>query len=223
MDKPLPNTPDISLLKASYICPFCATELKGLVNYYSHVAHAHDTTRPLFSGKKARRMPLATELLEAMARAKAGIGRAAKELNVSTVYFKKWAKILIPDEWAEYKSRTLQGVGITKITGDITQHKGYKSSLLVLDGLQPAPKHWILNPHRRLVRLQRFGLLPDSCQLCGFNEHRISDYRAPMLINFLDDDQHNWQLSNLQVLCYNCYFLTVKDMWGKNKTIALRG
>lgn len=219
-NKPLPEVLDVSLLKADYRCPHCATVLHGMVNYYKHVAFYHDASRPL-KGKKARRAPLASELRDAMNSAKAGVARAARAMGVSTSYFKKWARILIPDELAEYKTRPLVGVGMTKGSIDVTRLPAYRKAQAVLAGTEQAPRAWKLYPHQRLAQLQRYGLLPDACMQCGFNEHRISDYKSPMLMDFLDGDQSNWLESNLRILCYNCYFLTVHDLWGKSKTSAL--
>lgn len=221
-NRPLPETPDLSVLKASYRCPHCGTELKGLIQYYGHIAHYHEPTkRPLKTGKKVSRAPMASELLDAMARAGAGLARACRELRVSVPYFIKWAEILVPIEYAEYRKRPLIGVGIQKGSPDLTKSQAYKYAKEVLAGNAPAKEAWSLYPHRRLNQLQRYGILPDTCMLCGFNEHRAFDYRTPMLMDFIDGNQSNWLEPNLRVLCYNCYFLNVKDMCGKSKYTSL--
>lgn len=219
MNHPLPEQPDLSLLTADYRCPHCAHICHGLRIYYKHIAHYHDTSRPL-KGKKARRAPLASELLDAMSSAQAGLARAARALGVSKPYFMKWARILVPDALAEYKTRSLEGI-VTKGSIDVTKLPAYQKAKAILLGAEPAPQPWKVAPHRRLAYLQRYGLLPDSCMQCGFNERRITDYRSPMLLDFMDGNQANWLESNLRVLCYNCYFLTVRDMWGRAKTGAL--
>lgn len=225
MENLLPLTtgsiPDRSVLTAVYTCQHCNKKLNGMIQYYAHVAHYHDTTRPLMVGKKARRQPLASELLDAMARAKAGITRAARELNVSRPYFVKWAEILIPEEWAEYKTRGLKGIGIKKGSVDIAKSAAYKRFLSVLNGTTPAPERWSKYPQKRMQKLQRYGLLNDTCDLCEFSERRISDYKSPILIDFKNGDQTNWTYDNIQMLCYNCYFLNVKDLWGRSKYTAL--
>lgn len=218
-DKPLPETPDLDALRASYRCPHCAKILKGMVQYYGHLAHYHDQARPLKVGKKVSRAPLASELLEAMQAVGAGKARAARYLNVSEQYFEKWARILIPDEWASYRARPIDG--IVKGSMEITKTSGYQIAEQVLAGTRTAPHTWTLYPHRRLATLQRWGLVTDSCMQCGFHEKRVSDYKSPVLIDFLDGDATNWKLDNLRVLCYNCYFLSVHDLWGKSKASAL--
>ena len=38
-----------------------------------------------------------------------------------------------------------------------------------------------------------------------------------MLLNFKDSNKKNWKLENLELLCYNCYFLNVGNVWSENQ------
>jgi 5-methylcytosine-specific restriction endonuclease McrA len=53
--------------------------------------------------------------------------------------------------------------------------------------------------------------LRDECYVCGCNERRVTDYKTPTLLNFKDGSKSNYVLDNLEILCYNCYFLYVAD------------
>ena len=55
------------------------------------------------------------------------------------------------------------------------------------------------------------GYLRDECYICGCNERRVTDYKTPTLLNFKDGNKSNYLIDNLQILCYNCYFLYVAD------------
>jgi hypothetical protein len=55
------------------------------------------------------------------------------------------------------------------------------------------------------------GFLRDECYICGCNERRVTDYKTPTLLNFKDGSKSNYILDNLEILCYNCYFLYVAD------------
>jgi hypothetical protein len=55
------------------------------------------------------------------------------------------------------------------------------------------------------------GFLRDECYICGCNERRVTDYKTPTLLNFKDGSKSNYVLDNLEILCYNCYFLYVAD------------
>jgi hypothetical protein len=69
------------------------------------------------------------------------------------------------------------------------------------------------SPTKVKKRLFEEGYLKEECALCGFNERRVSDYKIPLLLNFKDHNTKNYRLDNLQVLCYNHYFLTVADVF----------
>lgn len=57
-------------------------------------------------------------------------------------------------------------------------------------------------------RLLARGKLREHCALCGFDEQRVTDKKVPLMLSFKDGDRTNMALENLQLLCYNCMFLT---------------
>lgn len=57
------------------------------------------------------------------------------------------------------------------------------------------------------------GFLEDKCHRCNFEERRVGDYKIPLLLHFKDRNKTNWKLNNLGFLCYNCYYLTVGDVF----------
>ena len=64
-------------------------------------------------------------------------------------------------------------------------------------------------------RLIREALLEEKCCQCGMEEKRITDMTVPLLLDHKDGDVTNHVLDNLQLLCYNCYYLTVGNPIGK--------
>ena len=66
-------------------------------------------------------------------------------------------------------------------------------------------------------RLIHESLIAEECNCCGFNERRVVDYKVPLILNFIDGNQKNWKLENLEMLCYNCYFLNVGNVWSDNQ------
>ena len=66
-------------------------------------------------------------------------------------------------------------------------------------------------------RLIHEGLLAEECHSCGFNERRVVDYKVPLILNFKDGNKKDWKLENLELLCYNCYFLNVGNVWSENQ------
>lgn len=65
-------------------------------------------------------------------------------------------------------------------------------------------------------KLIRFNFLEDKCACCGFDEERLIDGKKPLVLVFKNEEA-NYSLENLQILCYNCYFLTVGNLLGNRK------
>ena len=67
--------------------------------------------------------------------------------------------------------------------------------------------------------LLREGYLEQKCNNCGFCEERVLDRRIPLLMNFKDKNKRNYNLENLEMLCYNCYFLFIGDVFNEKQII----
>lgn len=70
-------------------------------------------------------------------------------------------------------------------------------------------------------RLIKSGYLEEKCHCCGFEERRISDYKVPLLLDFLDGNRKNLKYENLAFICFNCSFLTNGNLTGIKKDINL--
>lgn len=66
--------------------------------------------------------------------------------------------------------------------------------------------------------LIRSGTKKAKCEMCGFEDRRLTDEKMPLLINFEDGNQKNHKLDNLKVYCYNCTFLYGKGYIRRGKT-----
>jgi hypothetical protein len=75
---------------------------------------------------------------------------------------------------------------------------------------------------KRIMRLKdllmKDGRLGYQCSTCQFSEKRLTDMKAPLLLNFVNGKKSDWRIENLRWLCYNCYFLYVEDPFS-NKMI----
>ena len=49
--------------------------------------------------------------------------------------------------------------------------------------------------------------------MCQFKERRVLDYKMPLLLHFKDGNKKNYRKENIELLCYNHYFLTVGDIF----------
>lgn len=62
--------------------------------------------------------------------------------------------------------------------------------------------------HVKLMKdLVKQGTLEYKCYACGFDTQRELDANAPLIINFRDNNDDNYSEENMEILCYNCYFL----------------
>ena len=126
------------------------------------------------------------------------IRAASKFLGVSYNTFKKYAKMYDLFE----QNKNAAGVGVNK-GGDRFNTEGWLSS--ILSGNHPNyPDHKLLN------RLIKVGWLIQECSNCGYSEFRKSDSQSPLLLDYIDKDKSNRDLSNLRTLCYNCFFIFKK-------------
>lgn len=62
--------------------------------------------------------------------------------------------------------------------------------------------------HLRLQdKLVTAGKLVQECNRCGYNKYREWDAKHPLVLVFKDLDETNLDLDNIELLCYNCYFV----------------
>ena len=80
----------------------------------------------------------------------------------------------------------------------------------ILNGTAPRHSYDTTKLKSKLISEQK---LLNECGKCGFCEERIIDYKIPLLLNFKDKNDKNWFIENLELLCYNCYFLNVGDVF----------
>jgi hypothetical protein len=153
--------------------------------------------------------PLTKEMiLAAMAKTKSNMA-AARYLSCSYVHYKKWAKIYESNThenlFEQHKNQS--GVGIPKFL----RAGGKEPALLdIIEGRVNASS---FTPDKIKYRLITEGYLEEKCGNCGFEERRVLDYKMPLLLHFKDGNKKNYKLDNIELLCYNHYFLTVGDIF----------
>lgn len=129
---------------------------------------------------------------------------AARFLKVSLEHYRKFAKIYRDDLTGDtlYETHKNQaGKNIPKFLSN----KGKEPALMdVLEGRVPV-EHF--NPDKIKQRIIFEGLIQESCKRCGYNERRIVDQKIPLILHHLNRDKKDYNLSNIEFLCYNCSFL----------------
>ena len=148
------------------------------------------------------------QILVAMTKTKSNMA-AARYLNCSYVHYKKWAKLYESNThdnlFEQHKNQC--GKGIPKFL----RGKGKEPALIdIIEGRVDASS---FSPDKIKYRLITEGHLLEECNMCKFNERRVSDYKMPLLLNFKDNNKKNYRKENIELLCYNHYFLTVGDIF----------
>jgi len=158
--------------------------------------------------------PLTKEMiLAAMSQTKSNRA-ACRYLNVSYIHYKRWAKLYKSDThdnlFEQHKNQC--GKGIPKFL----RGKGKEPALIdIIEGRVDASS---FSPDKIKYRLITEGHLLEECATCKFSERRVSDYKMPLLLHFKDNNKKNYRKENIELLCYNHYFLTVGDIF-TNKQI----
>ena len=136
---------------------------------------------------------------------------AARYLHVSYIHYKKWAKNYdateedYPNLFEQHKNQA--GKGIPKFL----RANGPEPALLdIIEGRVDASS---FNPDKLKYILITEGYLAEECAVCRFHERRVNDYKIPLLLNFKDNIKKNWNKDNIELLCYNHYFLQVGDIF----------
>jgi 5-methylcytosine-specific restriction endonuclease McrA len=144
---------------------------------------------------------LENEIKEAQSKARSAM-EAARLLGVSYNTYKKYAR-----KYGIFENlKNPDGTGI---------RKGYniKRGKYALDDMIKG-KYPNYPVHKFKSRLLKNGYKQEKCENCGFEERRIIDHKVPLVLNFKDGNRKNHQWDNLEMLCFNCYYLTVGNLVG---------
>lgn len=136
--------------------------------------------------------------------------QAARYLNTTIETYRKYAMLYIDQETGKnlYElHKNIFGKGIKKISWK------NEISLQKIDEILSRDAYRAVDAQKLKDRLIYEGKLRSECYRCGHHEKRIVDYKQPILLNFKDGNRNNWKFENLEMLCYNCYFLLVGNLF----------
>lgn len=140
--------------------------------------------------------------------------QAARYLNMTIGTYKKYAKLYIDKETGKtlYElHKNNSGKGIKKIS--------WKNEISIqkLEEILGRENYRAVDAQKLKNRLIYEGKLTNECYKCGHHEKRVVDYKQPLLLNFKDGNRNNWTHKNLEMLCYNCYFLLVGNLFSEGQ------
>jgi len=161
--------------------------------------------------------PLGKEMIVAAMNKTKSNRAAARYLNVSYQHYKRWAKQYDSEThenlFEQHKNQS--GKGIPKFLNN------GKNDFAVIDIIEGRLDPSSFNPQKVKYRLIEEGYLSEECSRCGFNERRVNDYKIPIILNFKDRNKQHYRLDNLEMLCYNCYFLFQGDIFSDKQLQGL--
>jgi len=129
---------------------------------------------------------------------------AARYLHVSFTHYKKYAKTYTDEDSGSslYELHKNQaGKGIPKFLSN----GGKEPPIMdLIEGRIPV-EHF--DPKKIKQRIIFEALIEEKCAYCGFSERRVLDTKVPLVLNHKDGNKKNWNLYNIEFLCYNHAFL----------------
>tara|TARA_R110000782_G_scaffold103361_1_gene190816 strand:+ start:140 stop:763 length:624 start_codon:yes stop_codon:yes gene_type:complete len=139
---------------------------------------------------------------------------SARYLGVSYIHYKKWAKNYDSEThenlFEQHKNQC--GKGIPKF---LNNGKKIPAVMDIIEGRIDSSHFDAAKIKDKLIAE---GLLEECCTHCSFKERRVLDYKVPLIMHFKDGSKKNYKLDNVELLCYNCYFLQVGNIFN-NKQI----
>jgi hypothetical protein len=133
---------------------------------------------------------------------------AARYLNCSYHHLKKYMKLYKDEKSGKTLfqiHKNQQGKGIPKFL----KSSGKEPALMdIIEGKINAAS---FSPDKLKYRLTT----EECCGNCGFQEHRVTDHKVPLILHFKDKNKLNYNLDNIEFLCYNCYFLFIGEVFSE--------
>lgn len=128
---------------------------------------------------------------------------AARYLHISYNHYKKYAKMYKDEEGVTlleaHKNQAGEGIPKFALAG--------KDKIPLMDLLEGRVPIEHFDARKIKQRLIFEGLIEEKCNKCTFSERRVTDLKVPVILNFKDKNKKNWNLDNIEFLCYNCSFL----------------
>jgi len=150
--------------------------------------------------------------LAAMSKTKS-VKAAARYLNCSYQHLKPFMKAY-KDEATGMSLFELHknpsGKGIPKFMSHTPFGRKSPSIYQIINGEVDA-SHF--SPEKLKYSMLKEGIIKEECNNCGHHERRIIDNKMPLLMHFRDGNKNHYAQDNVQLLCYNCYFLFVGNVF----------
>lgn len=137
---------------------------------------------------------------------------AARFLRVDYDTYKKYALKYIDSATGKtlfelHKNQA--GKGTRKAVSRQSKYSALERLQPIINGERPDYKGTGLK--KRLISAM---VMEECCSICGYDKRRAFDYSVPLILDWIDGDKTNHLLSNLRLLCHNCYYMEVGSVYG---------
>ena len=161
--------------------------------------------------KKARTSILMQSQIENAMRVTRSNKAAAEYLRVGFNLYKRFAKLYKNSEgvslYDAHKNQAGQGISKTHVS----QLRFELDEIL----LGKYPQY----PTQKLMRRMIIsGYIEESCSHCGYCQKRPTDLKTPLIMNHINGNRTDHRRANLEILCYNCYFVLVGNLTRRHLT-----
>jgi hypothetical protein len=155
--------------------------------------------------RKARTTMLLQSQIEQAMKVTRSNKAAAEYLRVGYPLYKRFAMLYKTREGVSlfHAHRNQAGKGISKI--------GTSTSRSTLDDILLG-KHPTYPRYKLLPRLIVNGYFAEQCTNCGFCQRRPTDLKVPLVLHHINGSIKDHRIDNLDILCYNCYFVNVGNL-----------
>lgn len=142
---------------------------------------------------------------------------AARYLGISWETYRKAASRYTHEDGTTYfdAHKNKSGKGIPKLSARKTREHD------LIDLLEGRASIQFTSVKRLKERLIDEGFIPECCNQCGYEKRRLMDEKIPLILSFKNGNKKDWKLDNLELLCYNCYFIYVGDLFKQAQLDAL--
>ena len=142
----------------------------------------------------------------------------ARYLGCSYLHLRQYMHLYKDEDGVSFydKYKNQNGKGVTKL-----RNRGH-SEKKIAEILKGGSGWETMHPNKFVQESIRYGYFQEECVKCGMKERRMLDYKVPLLLNFKDSNKNNFKLDNLELVCYNCYFLYIGDVFDMKQQRAIQ-
>lgn len=134
---------------------------------------------------------------------------AASYLKCSYNLYKKYALLFTNDKgitlFEAHKNQAGRGLGKVR-----ENKKKFKLDQILMG------KHPTYPREKLYKKIVQSSYMSEKCSHCGYHQKRATDLRSPLILHHKNGNRRDHIITNLEILCFNCYFVLVGNISSKD-------